>query len=109
MSYKIEVTAFFEKQLKRLVKKYPSIKKDFTALVTTLYENPKQGTSIGNNCYKIRIAIESKGKGKRGGARIITHIHVIRNTIYLLSIYDKAEQGTIADKDLEYWLQDLNK
>lgn len=109
MSYKIEVTAFFEKQLKRLAKKYPSIKKDFTVLVATLYENPKQGISIGNNCYKIRIAIASKGKGKRGGARIITHVHVIQNTIYLLSVYDKAEQGNITEKDLKYWLQDLNR
>ncbi|CAN5873801.1 hypothetical protein BH11BAC7_BH11BAC7_16560 [soil metagenome] len=33
-----------------------------------LGEYPQVGTSIGNNCYKIRLAISSKGKGKSGDA-----------------------------------------
>jgi hypothetical protein len=58
------------------------------------------GTSLGNNCYKIRLAIASKGKGKSGGARVITHIQLTKTTIFLLSIYDKSEQSDISDKDL---------
>lgn len=62
--------------------------------------NPLTGTPIGNDCYKIRLAIASKGKGKSGGARIITCVKVVRNSVYLLSIYDKSEQDDIPDKNL---------
>jgi mRNA-degrading endonuclease RelE of RelBE toxin-antitoxin system len=78
MSYSIEVTSFFDKQLKRLVKKYPSLLTDFAELISVLKENPEQGKYIGNNCYKIRLAISSKGKGKRSGARVITYVHIIQ-------------------------------
>jgi mRNA-degrading endonuclease RelE of RelBE toxin-antitoxin system len=105
MSYKIELTALFEKQLKRLTKKFPSLKNEFAQLIILLKENPKQGTAIGNNCYKIRLAIASKGKGKSGGARVITHVQITRTTIYLFSIYDKSEQSDITDNDLNEWVK----
>jgi mRNA-degrading endonuclease RelE of RelBE toxin-antitoxin system len=107
MSYKIEVTHFFTKQLKHLAKKHPSIKGDFAKLIISLKEKPIQGTNLGNDCYKIRMAISSKGKGKSGGARVITHIQVIDTKIFLLSIYDKSEQPDISDKDLNQWLKNL--
>jgi len=107
MSYNIEVTTYFGKQLKRLVKKFPSLKKEYAELIVSLKENPEQGISIGNNCYKIRLAIASKQKGKRGGARIITHVQIIDTKIYLLSIYDKSEQSDIRDKELDNWLKNI--
>lgn len=107
MSYNIEVTAFFGKQLKRLVKKFPSLKIEFAKLIDSLKENPEQGIKLSNNCYKIRLAIASKQKGKSGGARVITHVQVIDNKIYLLSIYDKSEQTDINDKELDSWLKDI--
>ncbi len=100
MNYSIEITNLFEKQLKRLAKKFPSIKTEFAKLVSTLQQNPEQGTCIGGGCYKIRIAIGSKGKGKSGGARIISHIQITQSKVYLLSIYDKSEQPNITDKEL---------
>lgn len=78
MSYNIQMIESFEKDLKKLAKKYNSLKLDLRALLNELKTNPNQGTSLGRNCYKIRLAITSKGKGKSGGARIITHI-VIRD------------------------------
>jgi len=101
MSYNIEVTTLFDKQIKRLAKKFPSLKKEFAELIVSLKENPQQGTAISNHCYKIRIAIASKGKGKSGGARVITHIQVINKKIFLLSIYDKSEQENLTDKEIE--------
>ena len=74
MSFNLLTTSKFDKELKRLAKKYPSLKKEFSTLIFSLKENPTQGTSIGNNCYKIRLAIASKRKGKSGGARVITNI-----------------------------------
>ncbi|MCG3166551.1 MAG: hypothetical protein POELPBGB_02331 [Bacteroidia bacterium] len=100
MSYSVITIAPFDKQLKRLVKKYPSLKKEIAELGDELAERPDSGVPIGNNCYKIRLAIASKGKGKSGGARVITHIYVTGKTVYLLSIYDKSEQSTVSEKEL---------
>ena len=107
MSYSIETTSYFEKQLKRLIKKFPSLKSEFKELILSLQENPKQGTPIGNDCFKIRIAIASKGKGKSGGARVITNVQITQTKIFLLSIYDKSEQSDITDKELESWIKIL--
>ena len=101
MNYKVKSIDIFEKQAKRLIKKYPSLKNELLELVKHLKENPQQGTAIGKSCYKIRIAIASKGKGKSGGARVITNFVVTDNTVYLLSIYDKSEQENLSDKELE--------
>jgi mRNA-degrading endonuclease RelE of RelBE toxin-antitoxin system len=108
MSYSIEITALFEKQIKRLIKKFPSLKKEFSQLLDLLRKEPKQGVAIGNNCYKIRLAIASKGKGKSGGARVITYVQIADTKIYLLSIYDKSEQSDIDDKDLDSWVKMIN-
>lgn len=105
MNYSIEVTSFFSKQLKRLIKKHPSLKNEFASLIISLKENPELGNSIGANCFKIRLAIASKNKGKSGGARVITHVRIIKSKIYLLSVYDKSEQTDISDKDLIAWLK----
>lgn len=105
MSYKVKSIAVFEKQAKRLIKKYVSLKKELFELVNELKENPERGTPVGKNCFKIRIAIASKGKGKSGGARIITNFVVTDSTVYLLSIYDKSEQKSLSDKDLDELLK----
>jgi hypothetical protein len=100
MSYSVKTIAVFERQAKRLVKKYASLKKELWDLSQQLSKTPKLGTSLGSNCFKIRIAVASKGKGKSGGARVITHFLVTNNTVYLLSIYDKSEQSTLTNKEL---------
>ncbi|WP_371199227.1 hypothetical protein [Flammeovirga sp. OC4] len=74
MSYNVAVIPNFKKELKKLAKKYPSIKEDFAKLIEKLEVDPEYGTSLGNNCYKIRMAISSKGKGKSGGSRVITYV-----------------------------------
>ena len=67
MPFKIEATPEFLSEAKRLAKKYPSIKNDIATLANQLVVNPNLGTALGNNAYKIRMAITSKGKGKSGG------------------------------------------
>jgi mRNA-degrading endonuclease RelE of RelBE toxin-antitoxin system len=105
MSYNVKTVAIFEKQAKRLLKKYPSLKNELFQLIQELKENPERGTNLGKNCYKIRISIASKGKGKSGGARIITHIVIANEIVYLLSIYDKSEQETLSQKELDILLE----
>ncbi len=100
MSYSVIPIDKFRKEAKRLIKKYPSLKKELNDLNTLLTANPTAGTSLGNNTYKIRISIKSKGTGKSGGARVITYIVTENKEIYLLIIYDKAELDTIDDNTL---------
>lgn len=107
MSYKVKTIEVFEKQAKRLIKKYPSLKAELVDLIQELKKNPEQGTLIGKNCYKIRIAIASKGKGKRGGARIITNFILTESIVYLLSIYDKSEKENVSDKEINDFLKYL--
>ena len=102
MSYKISSIPLFDKQTKRLAKKYPSLKNDLAELIERLANDPEQGTALGNNFYKIRLAIASKGKGKSGGARVITYLKIIETTVYLASIYDKSDKSTITEKELEF-------
>lgn len=105
MNFSIEAIPYFKKQAKRLTKKHPSLKQELNELGKGLSGNPKQGIPIGNDCYKIRLSIKSKGKGKSGGARVITHIYVSQTTVYLLTIYDKSEQENISDKELQKLLK----
>lgn len=81
MSYNIVPIDNFKKEAKRLIKKYASLKNELLELNEQLEQNPTFGTSLGNDIYKIRLGIISKGKGKSGGARIISFVKVINTTV----------------------------
>lgn len=91
----------FEKEIFQLSKKYPSIEKDFANLLAVLTENPFSGSSLGHNCYKVRMKITSKQSGKRGGAWVITCVKVIDKRLFLISIYNKSEKESITKKEIE--------
>jgi mRNA-degrading endonuclease RelE of RelBE toxin-antitoxin system len=107
MKYNVLTIPPFDRQLKRLAKKFPSLKSEYAILIDELENNPQKGISLGNNCFKIRLAIASKGKGKSGGARVITHFYIDNNTVFLLSIYDKNEQINITDKEIQELLSEI--
>ena len=96
MSYSLKLSRRFQGEAKRLIRKYPSLQSELTLLRNSLLANPIQGTPIGHNCFKIRLAIYSKGRGKSGGARVITYVHIIGEVVYLLSIYDKSEMENLS-------------
>src|SRR5690606_17483707 len=107
MKYSIKVTGLFEKEFKKLIKRYKSAKEDIQTVVQSIIENPNQGISIGNNCYKIKVAIKSKNKGKSGGVRLITRILISESSIYLHSIYDKSDKENISEKEIDDLLKSL--
>lgn len=109
MNYKVKAIPKFEKELKRLAKKHPSLKAEYLKLIKSLEEKPRQGTSLGANCFKLRVAIASKGKGKSGGARIITCVKIVETVVYLLTIFDKSEQENISNKELGELLKVISK
>lgn len=97
----------FLRQFKRLSKKYKSLVNDIVVLRNELIENPDQGTDLGNGVHKVRMAISSKGKGKSGGARVLTlNILVSEATeknlhITFLTIYDKSEISNVSESYIE--------
>jgi hypothetical protein len=97
----------FDRQFKRLFKKYKSLIADLLQLKQELENNPYEGDALGDNCYKVRMAITAKGKGKSGGARVITCIRVEKDTIHLLTIFDKSEIDNISDKFLDSLRKDI--
>lgn len=100
-------TPQFVKDVKRLYKKYPSLSNDLKLLGQELSQNPALGESLGNNLFKIRINIRSKNKGKSGGGRVITWVKYEKNTIWLLTLYDKSALENISNHFLEELIRDL--
>jgi mRNA-degrading endonuclease RelE of RelBE toxin-antitoxin system len=84
MNFSIIPSDKFKKEAKRLIKKFPSLKKELSQLAALLEIEPRSGTTLGNNTYKIRVAIKSKGTGRSGGARVITYIVSENAEVYLL-------------------------
>lgn len=110
MNYSIETLPNFDRQVKRLAKKYKSLKEDLQELTNALRSDPAVGADLGNGVRKVRMAIRAKGKGKSHGARVITHTAVIsvrEGVVTLLAIYDKAERSTITSKEIEQLLREL--
>jgi mRNA-degrading endonuclease RelE of RelBE toxin-antitoxin system len=107
MKFEIVTSLNFARELKRLAKKHSSIKQDVYELGKSLTTTPEQGIYIGKDCYKIKLAIKSKGRGKSGGARIITCVISVQEQVLLLSIYDKSEKSSISDKELSELLEKL--
>lgn len=111
MSVTVRVTKSFVSALKPLLKKYPSLKRDLLKLEKEITDNPKSGTALGHNAYKIRLKISSKGRGKSGGARVISLLETTlvgdvqfsedETVVNLITIYDKADTATITDKELK--------
>ena len=107
MSFNLVTIEGFKREAKRLIKKFPSLRTEIEQLGTELQENPEMGTPLGNGFYKIRLAIRSKGKGKRGGGRVVTYVKTVAETVYLISIYDKSEKSDISHDELNKLLFDI--
>lgn len=78
-------------------------------LQNTLLLNPEKGALIrgSGGLRKVRFADPVRGKGKRGGLRIIYHWRA-PNVIYLLLVYDKDKQDDLTPAQLKL-LRELMK
>jgi mRNA-degrading endonuclease RelE of RelBE toxin-antitoxin system len=95
MAFDVVLTPGFKTELKHIAKKHRQILSDITSLIAELKENPRFGTDLGKNVYKIRLKISGTSKGKSGGARVITYVKVIASTVVLAEIYLKNEYDTV--------------
>ena len=107
MNFKIEVTPQFEKDVKKLKKKFPKIKSDLLKIINKLSLNPENGTNLGNNIFKIRVPNSSIPTGKSGGFRVITY-YKKNDILYLITIYSKTEQDTILTIKLKQIIKEIN-
>ncbi|MBS4071825.1 type II toxin-antitoxin system RelE/ParE family toxin [Algoriphagus aquatilis] len=107
MNFKILLSDTFQKNFKQLAKKHSSLKSDLLKLIDSLEINPSQGTPLGNNLFKIRLAITSTGKGKSGGARVITLVKVVNQEVFLITIYSKTDRESISKEELDKLAKDL--
>ena len=104
MKTEIISTPEFDKEYKRLKKKYRSLPEDLANLEQELIKNPNLGIDLGNNFRKVRMAIKTKNKGKSGGARVITYslvVNIIDELIVLVTIYDKGEEQSISNAKIK--------
>lgn len=108
MNFSVVPSDKFKREAKRLIKKFPSLKQELADLSNTLTKEPGTGILLGNDIYKIRLAIKSKGKGKSGGGRVITYVLTKNKEIYLLTIYNKSEFDNVDDKTLRTIIANLN-
>lgn len=99
-------TAHFKRNAKKLIRKYPSLVGEIERLIDLLEKEPFQGISLGRDCYKIRLAIASKGRGKSGGGRVVTCVKIENDVVHLLTIYDKAEKEDLEPNELDGILED---
>jgi mRNA-degrading endonuclease RelE of RelBE toxin-antitoxin system len=98
MNLEIILSNYFTVELKRLAKHYRGLAGDYEAFLDRLRKKPLQGVEIAPNVRKIRMPITAKGKGKSGGARVITFNALVSEQdgkIYLLLIYDKSEASNV--------------
>lgn len=112
MNVKIIATEDFAKRLKKLIKKYKSLKGEMAILRQSLESNPTQGTPLGENAYKIRVAVKSKGKGKSGGLRVISYLEMAvmvdkENRLFLLTVYDKADTESITKEEIRQMISKI--
>jgi hypothetical protein len=99
----IEFFDNFDRELKRLSKKFRTLPDEVGELINEIVNDPKKGIDLGGGFYKIRLTSVSKGGGKSGGFRVITYyVEETKEaiTIYLTTIYDKSEEDSISKKDL---------
>lgn len=103
MKAKVIALDYFQRKAKRLTKKFRTLDGELATLIADLKQIPKQGKDLGSGLYKIRLASKSKGTGKSGGFRIVTYyIEQVgdEEIVYLVTIYDKSEDDSIAKTDL---------
>ncbi len=106
----ISVSDNFAKEAKRLAKKYPSFKQDYKDFLVSIKNNPLQGDEITKNIRKIRMAIKAKGKGKSGGARVITFnilTDIENGHVVFLLLYDKEDASTVKVNVVKQFVRDM--
>ena len=99
----------FNRAFKRLKKRYRSLPQDLKQLLASLVDNPQQGVELYNGMRKLRLSFASKGRGRRGGGRVIIQLAVDDTRLTFVYIYDKSDMGNVSDEFLDQTIKDIGQ
>jgi mRNA-degrading endonuclease RelE of RelBE toxin-antitoxin system len=88
MRYQFIFTDWFDRNLRVLRKHNPSLREDLEAFFETFEAEDNPVIPGTGGTRKARMA--AKGRGKRGGYRVVYYFLVNENEVWLLTIYDKV-------------------
>jgi len=103
MKIEFRYTSEFLRESKILSKHYRSFKDDLKSFLEEYAQNPDIGDDLGDGIRKVRMKIASKGKGKSGGARVITftlYFDTSSSIVVLVYVYNKSERSSISKNDI---------
>jgi hypothetical protein len=98
VNYSLQTTDDFDREIKKLSKKFPSLKNDFQNVIDNIEKELALADDLGEGFRKIRINIKSKGKGSSGGGRIITYETIIainNKSVLFALIYNKGDYDNV--------------
>jgi mRNA-degrading endonuclease RelE of RelBE toxin-antitoxin system len=93
----------FRKDIKKLGKRYRSVKQDVRALISQLEAGETPGDRITGNkypVYKVRLQNSDINKGLSAGYRVIYYIQTLE-AILLTKIYSKSDRSNIRNEEIE--------
>jgi mRNA-degrading endonuclease RelE of RelBE toxin-antitoxin system len=99
----VDETKKFRKEVKKLLKKYNSARKDIEPLIKQLESGEIPGDRIAENkypVYKVRVPNSDTRKGKSSGYRVIYYT-MTPEAILLTAIYSKSDRSNISNKEIE--------
>lgn len=107
MKYQVIPTPRFQKESKKIVRKYSDFREDLSNLIDSLAIQPEQGNYLGEGIYKLRVSISGKSSGKSYSARVLLAIITIRKQVYLLSVYDKSDKKDITVTEIKAMIEQV--
>lgn len=96
-------TEKFRKEVKKLLKRYNSARKDIEPLIKQLEAGEMPGDQIVGNkypVYKVRVSNSDIRKGKSSGYRVIYYM-MTPEAVLLTAIYSKSDRPNISNKEIE--------
>lgn len=107
----IEYAPEFERQYRKLAKRYRQIASDVRGAIEQLQAGSFPGDKLSGlsiTAFKLRVKNTDIQKGKSAGYRIIYHVEN-PSKIILLTIYSKSDRDNIAATEIEEIITAFNR
>ncbi|MDC3416646.1 hypothetical protein [Aquibacillus salsiterrae] len=106
MGYFVDTVTRFERELRKLIKKYPHSFDEVEHLIDELEKGNLLGDDIpgldipNNKVFKTRLPNSDANKGERGGFRVIYYVLTSEEEIFLLTMYSKSDKEDISSSEI---------
>lgn len=109
MPTKVGIPTFFEKEVKKLARKYPLVEREVNSLISQLKDDQRPGDKlqgVGYETYKVRLKNPAAQKGNSGVFRVIDYVRIAEHVI-LLTIYTKTQQEDISVEEIRQMIDKI--